>query len=170
MTQGIDLDHHVETQSLLFPDRDQPIEHRLPIAIAGEVVVGDEEMADPLGEILAHDALHILGGAEPRLATLDVDDRAEGALKRTATSGVEAGHLAAGAFDAGSGEERRRDAVEPGKVGHEIVEGRQPAGIGVLQNRIEPPLGLSREERYAELLRGDDIGRHLRSMAMQPLT
>ena len=40
--------------------RDEPVEHRLPVPVAGEVVVRDEEVRDALGEVVAHDALHVL--------------------------------------------------------------------------------------------------------------
>ena len=81
-------------EPFLLAQLDQPVEKLLPIAVAGEIVVGDEEGLDPLGEVLADDPFEVVGGAEPALAPLDVDDRAEAALERAAAAEVEARPLA----------------------------------------------------------------------------
>ncbi len=62
----------------------------LPVAVAGEIVVGDEEVVDALREVLAHQRLDIVGRAAARLAALHVDDGAERALERAAAAGIEA--------------------------------------------------------------------------------
>ena len=61
-----------------------------PIAVAGEIVVSDEEAPYALRVILADDAFDIVGGAETALLALDVDDRAERALIGAATAEIHA--------------------------------------------------------------------------------
>ena len=69
-----------------------PVEELFPVAVAGHVVVGDEERRDALLVVLADDRLEIVGVAEPALAALHVDDGAERALERAAAAEVEARH------------------------------------------------------------------------------
>ena len=85
----VDLDHEARIDPFL-PQPDQPVENVLPVAVAGEIVVGDEEIADAVGVIGAHDPLDVVGAAVARLAPLHVDDRAERAQEGTAAAGVEA--------------------------------------------------------------------------------
>ena len=87
----------VNAQALLFAHLDQPVEDRLPVLVAREVVVGDEEVVHALREVGAHEALDVVGVARARLASLDVDDRAEAAVERAAAAGVEARPRTAGA-------------------------------------------------------------------------
>ena len=47
--------------------RVEPVEDRLPVAVAGEIVVRDEEMADALSGVVAHAALDVIGRAVARL-------------------------------------------------------------------------------------------------------
>ena len=61
-----------------------------PILVAGEIVVGDEEAVDALGDVAADDLLDVVGAAPPRFASLHVDDRAEAALEGAAAAGIEA--------------------------------------------------------------------------------
>ena len=81
---------------------DEAVEDRLPVAVAGEIVVGDEKAGDALGGVGAHDRLDVVGGTVAGLAPLDVDDGAEAALERAAAAGVEAG-------------------VVPGDPGHDVA-------------------------------------------------
>ena len=50
MTRRVDLDDEARIDPLLA-QRDQPVEDRFPIAIAGQIVVGDEEVADAVGVV-----------------------------------------------------------------------------------------------------------------------
>jgi hypothetical protein len=72
--------------ALVLLELDQPVEEVLPVLVAGHVVVGDEERRDALLVVLAHDRLEVVGGAEPALAALHVDDGAERALERAAAA------------------------------------------------------------------------------------
>ena len=81
VAQRVHLDRELEAEALIFAQVDQSIEDRFPVLVAGEVVVGDEEAADPGGVIGADDRLDVVGGAVARLAPLHVDDRAERALE-----------------------------------------------------------------------------------------
>ena len=98
--ERVDLDDEVEGKLLVATQRDQAVEDRLPVLVAGEIVVGDEEVVDAVGEIGAHDALDVVGAAIAGLAALHVDDGAERALERAAAAGVEARHQPGGALDA----------------------------------------------------------------------
>ena len=53
----------MERELLVAAHRDQPVEDRLPVLVAREIVVGDEEMVDAVGEIGAHDALDVVGAS-----------------------------------------------------------------------------------------------------------
>src|SRR5581483_8368123 len=88
MTQCVHLDHEPERDAALA-QLDQAIKDRFPILVPREVVVGDEELVNAVGPIQAHEALDIVGRAVTRLASLDIDDRAERALIRTTASRIE---------------------------------------------------------------------------------
>src|SRR4029077_3231613 len=75
VAQGVDLDDELQPEPFLLAHLDQPVEYRLPIAVAGEIVVGDEEAEDALGEVGAYQPLDIVGVAPARLTPLDIDDR-----------------------------------------------------------------------------------------------
>src|SRR5450756_1644952 len=92
-------------------DRDQAVEDRLPVLVAGEIVVGDEEGAQPLRVIRPHDELDILRRAAARLAALHVDDGAERALVGATAAGVEAGGAAGGALRTLDRHQRDRRAL-----------------------------------------------------------
>ena len=47
------------------------------MAVTRKVVVGDEKAPDPMGIVLTDRAFEIVGGAEPALTALDVDNRAK---------------------------------------------------------------------------------------------
>ena len=58
--------------------------------VAGKIVVGEKESLDAEFGVRAHDRFQIVGRAEAALAALNIDDGAEGALKRTSASEIEA--------------------------------------------------------------------------------
>ena len=113
----------------------------LPVPVAGEIVVGDEEGLDPLREILADDRLEVVGGAEAALAPLDVDDRAEAALERAAAAEIEARPLPASCARAiPCGIQGTGDAGDARQVLEVIVDRLEPAVPGVARTPVEPPL------------------------------
>ena len=153
MDERVDLDDEDATQSLALAQFDQPVEDRLPVLVAREIVVGDEEMIDALGDVGAHDRLDIVGRSIARLAALHVDDGAERTLERTAAPRIETGDHARRALDARGRQDRHRRAFDPRQVGHEIIERPQAAREGVAQHDLQPALRLAREQRDADRLR-----------------
>ncbi len=86
-----------------------------------------------------------------RLATLDVDDRAERALIGTAAARIEAGADADRAHDIGFRQEGRGRPLQPGQIVHEVVERRELPIRRVAQHLLEPSLAFARESGNAEL-------------------
>ena len=101
---------------------DQAVEQRLPVAVAGEIVVGDEEALDALRDVLADDPLEIVGRAEPALAALHVDDGAERALIGTAAAEIDARQRTGRAAHVLARQDRRRLALQRRQVVHVVVE------------------------------------------------
>ena len=99
VTQRVDLDREGELQIVGRAHRDQPVGQLLPIAVAGEIVVGNEEPADPPRIMLADAAFEVVGGPVPTLSALHVDDRAERALVGAAAAEIDARKRAGGAAD-----------------------------------------------------------------------
>ena len=99
---------------VLLAQLDDAVEDDLPILVAGEIVVGDEEAVDALRPVLAQDLLDIIRRAAPRLAPLHIDDGAEGALERAAAAGIEARHVADGALTWLCG---RKGVIAPSRPG-----------------------------------------------------
>ena len=162
VAQRVHLDGEADVHAFLA-QRDHPVEQRFPVAVAGEIVVGDEEALDALRDVLADDLLQIVGRAEAALAALHVDDGAERALIGAAAAEIDAGQRAGRAAHMLARQDRRRLALERRQVVHVVVERRQLAGPGVAQHRVEPAfLGLAGEERDAERLRLAHLRRHLR--------
>src|SRR3984957_12039036 len=89
VAERVDLEKEPDPEAVLLPQFDQPIEDRLPVAVAGKIVIRDEEARNALRSIGAHDRLDVVRRPIARLAPLDIDDGAEAALERAATSGVE---------------------------------------------------------------------------------
>ena len=85
MAERVNLQKKSDLEAFLFAQLDQAIEDRLPVAVAREIVVGDEEARDVLFGIGAHDAFDIVGRAVARLAALHIDDGAEAALDVSTT-------------------------------------------------------------------------------------
>ncbi len=50
-----------EAEPVVFAQLDQPVEYLLPIAVAGEIIVGDKKAEDPLRRVGAHHPLDIVG-------------------------------------------------------------------------------------------------------------
>ena len=161
MAHGVDLNDELDVQLLLLAHGDQAVEDLFPVGVAGEVVVGDEEAVDALGEVAAHDLFDIVRRAAARLAPLHVDDGAERAQKRAAAAGVEGGDLAAGALHAMCGKNRHGYAVERGQVVHVVVQRFQRAVLSVAQNQLEAAFGFAGKQRDAEVHRLLQFGRHL---------
>src|SRR5215831_18610551 len=154
MTQRIDLNHQTERDPLLFAQPDKAVEDRLPPAVAGEVVVGDEELADALRPVATDKPLDIVGAAISRLAALDVDDRAERTLIRTSAPSVETGAQPESPSHVSLGEQRFWSALQVGQVIHEIVRWLQGAGSRISQNRLEPAFRFAGEHRHAQVAAG----------------
>jgi hypothetical protein len=154
------LDREVGFQPLRLAQVDEAVEKILPVPVAGEIVVGDEEGLDALGEVLAHDRLEVVGGAEAALAALDVDDRAETALEGAAAAQVEAGPVLRVAADRIGRKDRHRRAGEVGKVLEVIIDGLERAVPGVAEHLVEPPLlRFPGEQRAADVQRLLELGR-----------
>ena len=162
VTQRVDLDHEADVHAVLFAQLDDPVVDRFPILVAGEVVVGDEEALDPLSPIHADDLLDAVGGAIAGLASLHIDDGAEGALERATATGIETRRGSDRPLDKVERKEGRRgDVADVRQVLHVIVERTKLAARGVEQHLVEAFLGLARVNRNAEILRGFDVSRDL---------
>ena len=163
VAERIDLDGEADVHALADPHLDHAVEQRLPILVAREIVVGDEEALDAFGVIRPHDVFQIVGRADAALAALHVDDGAERALVRAAAAEIDARQRAGGALDVLARQERRRLAGQGRQIVHVIVERLERAVEGIAQHIVEPAiLGFAGEERNPELLRRFDVGRQLR--------
>ena len=91
MAQRIDLDDEAALQTLHLAQLDDPVENSLPVLVASEVVVGDEQLFDTLGVVGAQDQLNVSGRAVAVLAALHINDGAEAALERAASATIETG-------------------------------------------------------------------------------
>ena len=112
VAERVDLDQEAHVHAVLLAQFDDAVEDRLPILVAGEIVVGDEKPIDAVLEILAQDALDVVGAAAARFAALHVDDGAERALERAAAAGVERRHVADGFAHRIAGQKRRHQLFE----------------------------------------------------------
>src|ERR1700733_13728620 len=56
----VDLNDEARVDALLA-QFDQPVEDRFPVAIAGEIVIGDEEVTDAIGDIDTHERFDVVG-------------------------------------------------------------------------------------------------------------
>jgi hypothetical protein len=145
VARRVDLDDEARVDALLA-QRGEPVEDRFPVAVAGQIVVGDEEVAHAVGHIDAHQRFDVVGGAIARLAALHVDDGAERAQERTAASGVEARNHAERASHPLGRHVWLRRPFQPGKIVEIVVDRLQVAGGGVAQDLVEPTFGLARVE------------------------
>ena len=88
VAKRIDLDHQTDWDAINLAKLDEAVEDRLPVPVAGKIIVGDEELVDPLRPIEAQQVFNVIGRTMARRAALHVDDRAKRALVRAPTSGV----------------------------------------------------------------------------------
>src|SRR6516165_9489510 len=137
VAEGVDLDDETDVELVDLPQPDQPIEDRFPLLVASEIVVGDEEAAQTLRVVNAHEFFNVIGRAATRFPALHVDDGAKRALVRAAATGIEAGGAADRAPYAVGSQQRDRRAPERRQVGHEIVERLQAASCGIAEHLIE---------------------------------
>ena len=167
----VDLDRKADRQALADPQLDHPVEQLFPMPVAGEIVVGDEEPLDALRVVFPDRAFEIVGRAEPALATLDVDDRAERALVGAAAPEIEARQRARNPPDVPWRQDRRRLPFERGEVVHEIVERLERAIPGVAHDPAEPALlRLAGKKGNAQRLRRAHLRRHLGQHRDEPET
>ena len=154
MAQRVDLDGETDLQALVLAQFDQPVEEGLPISISGKVVVGDKEPSDVLSQILADYLLQIVRRPESAFASLDIDDRAERALIRAATSEVDGRDRPGVAPHMFLRTQRYRLIGQIGQVRHMIVERLQFALPSVDQDFIEARiLGFAGEQADPQVLR-----------------
>src|SRR6516225_1748157 len=140
VAKGVDLDHQREGNAIPFSQLDQTIEDRLPVLVAREVIVGDEEPINALGPVETYQPFDVVRAAIARFAALDIDDRAERALVRAAAAGIEARIVADRPHHVGPWQERRRRAVYSREIVQEIVDRRQPARGCISQYGVQAAL------------------------------
>src|SRR5262249_3486395 len=121
------------------------IEDWFPIAVAGEIVVGDEETRDSLRRVGAHDRFDIVGRAISGFAALHIDNRAKAALEWAAAAGIETGIMSG---DAGY-HLPRQNPITGGrhfwKIGQIIVNRLGRARGDILQNFGHAAFGFAGE-------------------------
>ena len=165
VTERVDLDGDAEIHVLAQPQLDDAVEDRLPVLVAREIVVRDQEAADAVPVILPDERLDAVGRAPARFASLHVDDGAERALERAAAAGVEARML----IERPPGEVRRQIGrhrlFERGQVVHVVIDRLQCSVGGIEQHAVEAAvLGLAGEQAAAHVERflqvGLDAGQH----------
>src|SRR5579862_3655195 len=61
VAHGVDLNHEFDIELLVLAQIDNTVENALPVGVAGEVVVGDEEAVYSLRKILAEDLFDVVG-------------------------------------------------------------------------------------------------------------
>ena len=135
------------------------------IGIARKIVVCDKEAVNSLGQVAADDLLDIVGRAAPRFPALHIDDGAKRTEERAAAAGIEAGQLAAGAFDARCGKNGHGGPIQRRQIFHVVVERLERALPGVAQHRFKAPFGLAGEKRNAQIHGLFEFGRQLRRQA-----
>ncbi len=161
VAERVDLDGEADVDVVLF-QRDDAVEQNLPVAVAGEIVVGDEEPVDALSVIGADDLFEIVGRAEAALAPLHIDDGAERALIGAAAAEIDAGIGAGGALDMLARQDGRGLAVQRRQLVHEIIERLQRIVPRVDEHLVKPVLlGFAGEQRNAERLRLLELRRRL---------
>ena len=153
VAERVDLKDELDRDALVLPEIDQPIKDRLPVAVAGEIVVGDEIVVDALGVIGAHDRFDVIGGPIARLAALDIDDRAEAALERAAAAGVEARVMADDPSHHFFRQHGYRRRLHAGHIIEVIVDRLRLAGGDVAEEVGHPPFAFAGEQGHAERLR-----------------
>src|SRR5580704_6151212 len=107
VAERVDLDGEAAADALVL-ELDHAVEKDLPVAVAGKIVIGDEEPVDALRVIGADDLFEIVGGAEAALAPLHVDDGAKRTLVGAAAAEIDARIGSGGALDMLARQDRRR--------------------------------------------------------------
>ena len=158
VTERVDLNDEAQFELFNFAQIDEPVEDRLPILVTSEVVVGDEEGAQPLRVIFPHDFVDVVRRAAARFSALHVDDSTERALIRTAAAGVETGQAADRALRPSRGHQRDRRAFDPRQVVHVVVERLDALRGGILQDLIHAKFRFAREQRHAHGAGAIEIG------------
>jgi hypothetical protein len=148
VAQRVHLDQESQVQTL-FAQFDQAVEDRLPVPVAGEVVVGDEETMDTLGRVGPDQALDVVVAPVAGLAALDVDDGAEAALEGAAPAGVEGADHAVVPAHHGLGQEGGHLVLQARQVVQEVVDRLQAPFERVAEDPVQAPLGLAGEEADA---------------------
>jgi hypothetical protein len=82
------------------------------MAIAGKIIIGDEEPPVALTVVCADSALEIVGRAKPALSALDIDDRTERALVGASATEIEARQLPGNSTDMLARQDRRRLSLQ----------------------------------------------------------
>ena len=147
---------------MLLAQLDQAVEDRLPVLVAREIVVGDEEAGDALRGIGAHDGLDVVGRAVARLAPLHVDDGAEAALERTAAAGIEAGIVPGDAGHRPARQDRQRRRRHLRHVAQIVVDWLGLAAVDLAQQRGDAAFAFAGEQDDPEIERRFEIVRHFR--------
>jgi len=154
VAERVDLDDHLDVETVALAQLDDPIEDRLPVLVAREIIVGDEEPVEAVADVPAQQVLDVVGRAPARLAALYIDDGAEGALVRAAAAGVERRVMVGCALQVLRRQERRRRRLDRRQLVHEIVDWLWFAERGVAQYRVEAAFfGLAGEQRTAHVER-----------------
>ncbi len=153
VTQRVDLQQQADLEALVLAQIDQAIEDRLPIAIAGKVVVGDEKFRDALLGVGADDLFDVVRRPVARLAALHVDDGAERALERAAAPGIEARIVAGDARDDPARQDRQGRGRHLRHVGEVIVDRLRGSLVDVAHQRGEAAFAFAGEQRDAEIER-----------------
>src|SRR6266852_4923771 len=108
VAQRVDLDHQTDFDALLRAQFDDAVEDGLPVLVAGEIVVGDEEAVNAFRPVLPDDVLDVVRRAASRFPSLHVDDGAERALVWAAAAGIEGRVVARRAHDVLAQQKRHR--------------------------------------------------------------
>ena len=153
MRERVDLQDQLDAELLALAQLDQPVEDRFPIAVAGEIVVGDEKACNPLRRVGTHDRLDVVGSAVTRYAALHVDDGAEAALKRAAAAGIEARIFREHELDQIGRQNRRHRARQFGHVVEVVVDRLGRAARHIAQHVGHAALGFAGEQMDAEIQR-----------------
>ena len=75
--------------TFIFFQFNNTVEAGFPVAISGEIVIGQKEGVDTYGMILPNNAFDIICGAETAFLSLYIDDGAKRAVEGAAASQVE---------------------------------------------------------------------------------
>ena len=146
MAHGVYLNHELEVEFFLLAHDDQAVENALPVLVAREIIVGDEEAAHALRHVPPYNRLDIVGCAAAGDPTLHVDDGAEAARERAAAPEIEARPVAPVAPDRLRGQHWIRHGGDARQVRQIIVDRLEGTACGVAQQGVEPRLRFAREQ------------------------